>query len=118
MLVSAVPPPDVGWAQYRAMGACALDLCAVADGVADGYVDFGDEQHGLWDYLGGWLVCREAGVDVVDAVRPRHAATPITTARRTPSRRGYGGVDGDADWPPAAECRLTAPFRRAHSSVG
>ncbi|MEY2444119.1 MAG: monophosphatase [Ilumatobacteraceae bacterium] len=67
VVVSAVPPPDVGWAQFRALGACALDLCAVADGVVDGYVDFGTDQHGLWDYLGGWLICREAGVDVVDA---------------------------------------------------
>ena len=39
--VSAVPPHDVGWAQFRALGACALDLCALADGVVDGYVDFG-----------------------------------------------------------------------------
>jgi myo-inositol-1(or 4)-monophosphatase len=67
VVVSAVPPPDVGWAQFRALGACALDLCAVADGVVDGYVDFGTDQHGLWDYLGGWLICREAGVAVVDA---------------------------------------------------
>ncbi|MEA3184579.1 MAG: monophosphatase [Ilumatobacteraceae bacterium] len=67
VVVSAVPPPDVGWAQFRALGACALDLCAVADGVVDGYVDFGTDQHGLWDYLGGWLICREAGVHVVDA---------------------------------------------------
>ena len=55
--LTAVPPPDVGWAQFRALGACALDLCALADGVVDGYVDFGDESHGVWDYLGGWLIC-------------------------------------------------------------
>jgi myo-inositol-1(or 4)-monophosphatase len=67
VIVSAVPPADVGWAQFRALGACALDLCAVADGTVDGYVDFGMDQHGVWDYLGGWLICREAGIDVVDA---------------------------------------------------
>ncbi len=55
VVVSAVPPPDVGWAQFRAFGACALDLCALADGAVDGYVDFGTDQHGVWDYLGGWL---------------------------------------------------------------
>ncbi len=85
--VSAVPPPDVGWAQFRALGACALDLCALADGVVDGYVDFGYDQHGVWDYLGGWLICRETGVEVVDAfgremVHFNHAArrTPVAAA--------------------------------------
>ncbi|HEY7628756.1 MAG TPA: inositol monophosphatase [Ilumatobacteraceae bacterium] len=87
VIVSAAPPADAGWAQFRSMGACALDLCAVADGVVDGFVDFGTDQHGVWDYLAGWLVCREAGVGVVDAFdRPMlhldHAArrTPIAAA--------------------------------------
>ena len=83
VVVSAVPPPDVGWAQFRALGACALDLCAVADGVVDGYVDFGSDQHGLWDYLGGWLICREAGIDVVDAF-DRDMLHMDHAARRTP----------------------------------
>ena len=88
-MVSAVPPHDVGWAQFRALGACALDLCAVADGVVDGYVDFGRDQHGVWDYLGGWLICREAGVEVVDAfgrdmVHMDHAARRTPVAAATP----------------------------------
>lgn len=83
VVVSAVPPPDVGWAQFRAWGACALDLCAVADGVVDAYVDFGDEQHGVWDYLGGWLICREVGIEVVDAF-DRPMAHMEHSARRTP----------------------------------
>jgi myo-inositol-1(or 4)-monophosphatase len=83
VVISAVPPPDIGWAQFRALGACALDLCAVADGVVDAYVDFGDEQHGVWDYLGGWLICREAGIEVVDAFdRPMQHLDHA--ARRTP----------------------------------
>jgi myo-inositol-1(or 4)-monophosphatase len=89
VVVSAVPPPDIGWAQFRAFGACALDLCALADGVVDGYVDFGDEQHGLWDYLGGWLICRQAGIDVVDAfgrdmLHTDHAARRTPVAAATP----------------------------------
>ncbi|MEP7203823.1 MAG: inositol monophosphatase [Ilumatobacteraceae bacterium] len=89
VIVSAVPPTDVGWAQFRAMGACALDLCAVADGVVDGYVDFGNEQHGVWDYLGGLLICREAGIEVIDAFdRPMehldHAARCTPVAAATP----------------------------------
>ncbi len=89
VIVSAVPPPDVGWAQFRALGACALDLCALADGVVDGFVDFGEEQHGLWDYVGGWLICSEAGIEVVDAfdramVHMDHAARRTPVAAATP----------------------------------
>lgn len=100
VVVSAVPPPDVGWAQFRALGACALDLCAVADGAVDGYVDFGDDQHGVWDYLGGWLICKEAGIEVVDAFdremvhmdhharrTPVAAATPQLAAALLPARQ-------------------------------
>jgi len=90
VVISAVPPPDVGWAQFRAFGACALDLCAVADGVVDGFVDFGTEQHGVWDYLGAWLICQEAGIGVVDAFdRPMvhldHKARRTPIAAATPS---------------------------------
>jgi myo-inositol-1(or 4)-monophosphatase len=89
VVVSAVPPADPGWAQFRSFGACALDLCALADGLVDGYVDFGTDQHGVWDYLGGWLICREAGIDVVDAFdRPMlhldHAARRTPVAAATP----------------------------------
>lgn len=64
--VNGTPPADVGWAQFRCMGATALDLCAVADGRFDGYVDF-DGGLGVWDYLGAMLVCAEVGVGMVDA---------------------------------------------------
>jgi len=89
VLITETPPPNVGWAQFRALGACALDLCAVADGVFDGYIDFGDESHGVWDYLGGLLICREAGIEVVDAFdRPmihlEHAARRTPVAAATP----------------------------------
>jgi len=62
---SGLPARRGGWRQFRALGAAALDLCAVADGTLDGYVDV-DRAHGVWDYLGGWLVCREAGAAVAD----------------------------------------------------
>lgn len=42
----------------RRMGSCALDLCHVADGTADGYVEEGPQ---LWDYAAGRLVVSEAG---------------------------------------------------------
>lgn len=62
---SGLPPDHGGWRQFRVYGAAALDLCAVATGTFDGFVDL-DGAHGVWDYLGALLVCREAGVPVVD----------------------------------------------------
>src|SRR5690606_10284076 len=49
--VSGLPPRHLGWRQFRALGAVALDLCAVADGTLDGYVDCSVDAHGPWDYL-------------------------------------------------------------------
>jgi myo-inositol-1(or 4)-monophosphatase len=58
----------LGWRQFRALGACALDLCAVASGRLDAYVDATrPAAHAPWDYLGGLLICREAGAPIVDA---------------------------------------------------
>ena len=57
----------LGWRQYRALGAAALDLCAVASGALDAYLDCGADQHAPWDYLGALLVCREAGAVMADA---------------------------------------------------
>lgn len=65
--LNGVPDGHGGWAQYRAFGAAALDLCAVADGTLDGYLDATTDELGSWDYLGGALVCTEAGATVVDA---------------------------------------------------
>ncbi len=63
---SGPPPVRGGFRQFRVLGAAALDLCAVADGTLDGYADV-DRAHGVWDYLGALLVCREAGVELVDS---------------------------------------------------
>jgi len=42
----------------RRFGACALDLCAVAEGSVDGYLE---EGVNAWDYAAGALVAEEAG---------------------------------------------------------
>ncbi|MFC6153195.1 inositol monophosphatase family protein [Nocardioides yefusunii] len=42
----------------RRMGSCALDLCHVAEGIADAYVEDGPQP---WDYAAGRLVLTEAG---------------------------------------------------------
>jgi fructose-1,6-bisphosphatase/inositol monophosphatase family enzyme len=88
--LNGVPARHGGWAQYRAFGACALDLCAVADGTLDGYLDCTTDELGPWDYLGALLVCREAGVEIVDAGRRdlvvlEHGARRIPVAGATPA---------------------------------
>lgn len=60
VIMNDVPPAGLRPRQYRVLGAAALDICAVADGTADAFADYGV---GLapWDYLGALLVCQEAG---------------------------------------------------------
>lgn len=63
------PARHLGWAQYRSFGAAALDLCAVARGALDGFVDCSADGLAPWDYLGGMLVCQEAGATVAELYR-------------------------------------------------
>ena len=100
--LNGYPPVDFGWRQMRALGAAALDLCAVACGHLDAYVDCSTHAHSPWDYLGGMLVCQEAGASVVDAAGrdlvtlewgehrvPVAAATPALLAEVLAARRGF-----------------------------
>lgn len=64
---SGYPDRWLGWAQYRSLGAAALDLCAVASGQLDAFIDCAAESLAPWDYLGGMLVCAEAGAAVAEA---------------------------------------------------
>lgn len=68
----------LGWAQYRALGSAALELCAVADGTLDGYCDVSPDGLAPWDYLGAALVCSEAGACVVGAERVAGAERTAT----------------------------------------
>ncbi len=88
--LSGLPLGHLGWAQYRALGAIALDLCAVAEGVLDGYLDCGVDAHGPWDYLAGMFIAREAGAMVSDlygrelvADRYQDRRTPVAGATAT-----------------------------------
>jgi len=81
--ISGLPSRSLGWRQFRTLGAAALDLCAVAEGALDGFVDCSPSAHGPWDYLGGALVCAEAGAVVVDALG-RELVSLDHGARRTP----------------------------------
>jgi fructose-1,6-bisphosphatase/inositol monophosphatase family enzyme len=85
--LNGVPAGHGGWAQYRALGAAALDLCAVADGTLDGYLDATTDELGVWDYLGATLVCREAGATVDDA-----AGRELTVLDHAPRRIPLAGA--------------------------
>ena len=82
--LSGLPDHHLGWRQYRALGAAALDICAVAVGILDAYIDCtAVPAHGPWDYLGAMLVCSEAGAFVTD----RYGEDLVVldhAARRTP----------------------------------
>lgn len=81
--VSGLPRSRPPWGQTRSLGASALDICLVAEGVLDAFCDNVADAHGPWDYLGGALVCREAGAAVADAAG-RDLVTRDHGVRRTP----------------------------------
>lgn len=81
--VVGFPGTHLGWRQVRALGAAALDLCAVATGQLDAFVDCSIAGHAPWDYLAAVLICREAGVPVVDRVG-RDLVVRTDTERRSP----------------------------------
>lgn len=62
--ISGLPNTKPNWAQFRAHGSAALDICLVAEGALDGWVDF--NSHGVWDYLASLLICEEAGVAIAE----------------------------------------------------
>lgn len=87
--LSGYPSRYMGWSQYRALGAAALDLCAVAEGSLDAYAVVGTSALGAWDYLGGMLICSEAGVPVdevdgLELVVLDHEARRSVVAASTP----------------------------------
>lgn len=64
---SGYPARYLGWSQYRSLGAAALDICAVACGHLDAFIDCARQSLAPWDYLGGMLVCQESGARVSEA---------------------------------------------------
>ena len=79
--ISGPPPGERPWWQFRALGSAALDLCLVAEGALDGYLDC--DTHGVWDYLASLLICQEAGVLMADAFG-QELCHLSHTERRTP----------------------------------
>jgi myo-inositol-1(or 4)-monophosphatase len=85
--VSGYPRRHLGWNQFRAWGAAALDICLVAQGSLDGFMDVSVDAHGIWDYAAGALVCQEAGAPIMD-VHSRDLFALDPTMRRTPVAAG------------------------------
>jgi myo-inositol-1(or 4)-monophosphatase len=81
--VSGLPSHHYGWAQFRALGAAAPDICAVASGSLDAWCDMSVDAHGVWDYLAAVLICLEAGGVVAD-LDGRDLVVIDHDARRTP----------------------------------
>lgn len=81
LALSGFPRRHLGWAQFRAFGAAALELCAVADGSIDAFTVGGAAHLAPWDYLGGLLVCEEAGGSVCELGGRDLTALEPTTRR-------------------------------------
>jgi len=77
VVLNDLPTKHFGWRQYRSLGSAALDLCKVADGSFDAFVDMG-EGLALWDYAGAALICEEAGAKITDL-----GSNPISYALST-----------------------------------
>jgi fructose-1,6-bisphosphatase/inositol monophosphatase family enzyme len=91
--ISGFPGLSPGWAQFRALGAAALEFCAVADGLLDAYAVVGKSTLFGWDYLAGLLICSEAGATTLErdgadvVVRDDGTRRPIVAATRTLAER-------------------------------
>jgi myo-inositol-1(or 4)-monophosphatase len=78
----------------RRQGSCALDLCAVAAGQADAYVEEGPH---LWDYAAGALIAREAGATV--EIWTSVAGQDLVVAAPTPGWPGFAALVRDCGFP-------------------
>ena len=80
--IAGMPARHLGWAQFRAFGAAALELCDVAGGRLDAFVMGEHSALSSWDYLGAMLVCTESGA-VVGELHGRDLVTRDPAARRS-----------------------------------
>jgi len=76
---AGTPARRLAWTQSRSLGSAALELCDVAAGALDAYLS---SWVSPWDYLGGMLVCREAGASVVEAHGDELVVTGTDTRRQ------------------------------------
>lgn len=74
----------------RRFGSAAIDLCLVAEGKADGYVEEGPH---LWDYAAGGLIAEEAGATV--ALRSGASGRPAVVAAPTDTFEDFATLVAD-----------------------
>ena len=74
------------------------------------------DAHGPWDYLGGMLVCTEAGGAVADA-NGRSLVVLEHDARRTPIAAGHPALLGRGGRGPSISCAVTAYPERVIARV-
>ena len=97
--ISGFPGTHPGWAQFRALGAAALEFCAVAEGVLDAYSVVGRSTLYGWDYLAGMLICQEAGAVTLErdgadpVVRDAQPRRPVVAATRELALQLHGRGD-------------------------
>jgi len=110
------PSVHLGWRQMRTLCSVALDLCVVASGQLDAFIDCSVESYGPWDYLGGTLICREAGGVVADAdgrelvtLDPADRRTPVAAATEELLASALGGRARLGPVPPSV--RTAEPWR-------
>jgi myo-inositol-1(or 4)-monophosphatase len=84
---AAVAELVVRVADIRRFGSCALDLCALAAGQSDGYVEEGCLP---WDHAAGGLIAQEAGAVV--EVLGGAAGRALVVAAPAPAYEGFLGL--------------------------
>lgn len=65
--LNGFPKKHLGWGQYRALGSASLELCMVASGQLDAFIDCSRSGLAPWDYLGALAVLNETGC-IVEAL--------------------------------------------------
>jgi fructose-1,6-bisphosphatase/inositol monophosphatase family enzyme len=97
--ITGFPGTHPGWAQFRALGAAALEFCAVAEGMLDAFSVVGGSTLFGWDYLAGMLICDEAGAVTVErdgadpVVRDAGTRRPVVAATRALAAQLYANGD-------------------------
>ena len=82
----------------RRSGSSALDVCSVAAGWLDAYLEHGPHW---WDWAAAALIAEEAGAVVRVPARPGSPAATTDWARTCCSWRRPGWPPGSPDWPPS-----------------
>ena len=85
--VNGILPGHQGWAQVRTMGAAALEICLVAEGALDAYLQAGGASIHPWDYLAGLHIAEEAGAHVLSI-----DDEPLTVIEAVPRRPLVAGT--------------------------